>query len=209
MAFAHPGVGLSSVDIANRALIQLGSKPITSFDDDLDTARVMKVRYESDKHELLRMYKWNCATTQRTLAQLTATPKFDYKLAYAVPVDVVRVIRVHRPTYWGAKTSDQPFRILGRELHTDVAPCDCEVIIDIAAPDMDTLFAGALEALLASRASYTLVRSSTLQTQMENLFQTRMNEARISDVLEGTGEEIVVDGLSSARVTGWRNASWW
>ena len=209
MANPHPGAGLSKIDIANRALIQLGARPITSFDDDLDTARVMRVRYESDKHELLRMCKWNCATKQLTLAQNTVPPAFDFKHSYALPPEVLRVVRVSRPTYWGARTSDQEFRILGRDVHTDVSPCEIEAIVDIDESDMDTLFAGALEAMLAARASYTLVQSSTIQTQMHQLFQTRMNEARISDVLEGTGEEIAVDGLTSARVSGWRNPSWW
>lgn len=209
MAGLHPGAGLSKIDIANRALIQLGARPITSFNDDLDTARVMQARYESDKHELLRMYKWNCATKQLTLAQNTEAPKFDFKHSYALPPEVLRVVRVHRPTYWGAKLSDQEFRILGRDVHTDVSPCNIEAIVDVDESEMDTLFAGALEAMLASRAAYTLVQSSTVHTNMEQLFQRRLLEARTSDVLEGTGEEIAVDSLSGARVTGWRTPSWW
>jgi hypothetical protein len=201
-------MSVSKIDIANRALIQLGARPITSFTDDLDTARVMQARYESDKRELLRMYKWNCATQQRDLVENTIQPKFDYKHSFKLPPDVLRVIRVNRPTYWGAKTSDAEFRVLGRDVHTDVSPCSIEAIIDVDEGLMDETFKGALEALLASRAAYTLVQSSTMQTQMENLFQTRLAEARVADILEGTGEEIAVDGLSSARVTGWRNASW-
>jgi len=81
------------VEIVNRALQMLGQPPISSLDDEVVTAVIMKELYEPAKRQVLRMYEWNCALREEALVEEDCChPCWDY--CYSHPEDSERIIKV-------------------------------------------------------------------------------------------------------------------
>jgi hypothetical protein len=62
----------TELDVANRALVRLGAKVITSLSEDTDRARVCLAEIAEARKEVLRAYPWNCA---RKRARLNGYPQ--------------------------------------------------------------------------------------------------------------------------------------
>jgi hypothetical protein len=65
----------SEVDVANRALSLIGTRSqIASLDEDSNEARNVKLVFDAQRDELLRMAPWNCAMNFTNLSLICAAP---------------------------------------------------------------------------------------------------------------------------------------
>lgn len=82
----------SSTDICNSALQRVGAATITSIADNSREARACAVAYDSNRRDELRKYPWKFAIKRAVLAPSATAPAFDYKYAFPLPADCLRVL---------------------------------------------------------------------------------------------------------------------
>ena len=82
----------SEVEIANRALSKLGASPIISFGDDSRNARAVSRAYAIVRDAELAAHPWNFAKTHVRLAKDLTAPLFDFKNAFTLPSDCLRIL---------------------------------------------------------------------------------------------------------------------
>lgn len=79
--------GDTGVSICSDALIMLGAKPITAFNDGTDRASVCDRLYPDIRDSTLAMYRWSFSMKKIGLAQLVTAPTSFWRYAYQLPGD--------------------------------------------------------------------------------------------------------------------------
>lgn len=79
--------GDTAVSICSDALILLGAKPISSFNDGTDEANSCDRLYPDVRDTTLSMYPWSFAYKKVKLARLVTTPTSEWKYEYQMPGD--------------------------------------------------------------------------------------------------------------------------
>lgn len=178
-------MAISATKICNMALLKLGAKAITSFDDGVKNSQLCDEFYGQTVDEVLRMHPWNCAIERAELAVLADAPAFGYSYQFTLPVApyCLRVIQMD--------DIDYEFRVEGRKLLTDQETCKIIYIKRIANPaEFDALLIEAIVTRLATKLAYPIVQSKTLKEQMAEEFKLVLREAKSTDAQEGTPEEL-------------------
>ena len=79
--------GDTGVSICSDALILLGAKPISSFNDGTDEANTCDRLYSDVRDTVLSLYPWSFAYKKVKLARLVTTPNSEWKYEYQMPGD--------------------------------------------------------------------------------------------------------------------------
>jgi hypothetical protein len=79
--------GDTAVAICSDALILLGAKPISSFNDGTDEANSCDRLYSDVRDMTLSMYPWSFAYKKVKLSRLITTPTTEWKYEYQMPGD--------------------------------------------------------------------------------------------------------------------------
>lgn len=79
--------GDTGVSICSDALILLGAKPISSFNDGTDESNACDRLYPDVRDMTLSVYPWSFAYKKTQLAQLITTPTTEWKYEYQLPGD--------------------------------------------------------------------------------------------------------------------------
>ena len=79
--------GDTAVSICSDALIMIGAKPISSFNDGTDEASVCDRLYPDIRDSTLVMYPWSFATKKIALSRLLTAPTNVWRYAYQLPGD--------------------------------------------------------------------------------------------------------------------------
>jgi hypothetical protein len=83
---------MTTLQIANAALAELGSQRITTLDDATEPARLCKANVASAIKEILELGKWKAARAQAELTQNTSGPDFGWDYSYNLPADYLRMV---------------------------------------------------------------------------------------------------------------------
>lgn len=187
----------SHVDLANMAILKVGHRPILTFDDASDTARTLKLLYQPTLDSVLRAHKWRFAVTQAgPLAADKTAPSWRYAARYQLPTDplCLRVFRVN------ADENGNTWEVQGRFLYTDQAAPMIEYIGRIDNTNLfDSLFIEAFVERLAAEIAIPLTSTPSLQVQRFQAYQLKIQEARSTDGMEATPEQITSDILLEVR----------
>jgi hypothetical protein len=84
----------SDIDIASNALEMIGAGAISSFDEPGAGAAVAKALYEPLLTALLTQTYWRFSIKKQTLNQLSQTPENEFKYAYQIPTDSLKIERL-------------------------------------------------------------------------------------------------------------------
>lgn len=79
--------GDTAVSICSDALILLGAKSISSFNDGTDESNICDRLYSDIRDSTLSMYPWSFATKKIGLARLLTAPNSVWSYAYQMPGD--------------------------------------------------------------------------------------------------------------------------
>ena len=181
----------TEVSICSNALRRLGDSPITSLTEDSERGRLCNAFYEPSRDAILRSHTWNFAINRANLAKLSTAPAFEYANQFALPTDpfCLRVLKM--------EFEDYEFKIenlagQGRVLLTDEGEAKIIYIARVTDPSLfDSMFVDVLTAKLAVDLAYPVTNSTTLQAQMQKLFERKLSEARSLDSTEGTTDSII------------------
>ena len=86
----------SEVSICSNALVRLGGKPISSFQEDSEFAGPCATVWPTVRNMVLRAHPWNCATRRAILAPLVESPAFDFGYQFNLPTDWLKTLQVGR-----------------------------------------------------------------------------------------------------------------
>lgn len=168
----------SVVDICNGALNQLGASTILSLTEDSKNARLCNARYTQVRDAVFRSHPWNCLQKRVQLAADTDTPAWGFTKQYTLPADCLRVLTI--------LDYDADYKIEGRKILTDNSTMKILYISRIEDPnEYDELLRETLSAALAADIAYAVTSSNPTASNMYNLFQDKLKDARFVDSTEG------------------------
>ena len=172
----------TAIELCSKALIKIGAKSITSFEEDTAESAVANQLYESTLQNLLASYPWRFALTQKTLARLADKPISDYHDAFQLPNDCVRVLSAGQ----NVKSSGLNYKIVGQQLYTN---SESVVLNYICRPEENTFpafFVDALISKLAAEFCLPLTESTTRTDYVKKMSETSIATARLTDSQQNT-----------------------
>ena len=189
----------TEVSICSNALRRLGDDPITSLTDDTERARLCNSFYTDTRDAVLRLHPWNFAITRASLAKLSTAPAYGFANQFSLPTNpyCLRVL--------GMEYEDYIFKVEnvathGRVLLTDEATANIIYVARITDTNLfDAMFVDVLTQKLAVDLAYPVTNSTTLQTQMQKVFEKKLSEARSIDGQEGFMDDLVSDTFTDFR----------
>lgn len=172
----------SNVEIANRALQNLGAKRITSLTDDSVQARAVNACFDTLRQSELRKHPWNFAIQRIQLAKSSISPTFVKDNSFPLPSDCLRVLP-NDPDY---ELNSKDWQIEGRVIVTnDSPPLNVRYIKDVTDPNqMDVLFREALSARIALELAEELTQSNTKKADLKALYDEKIAEAKKANAIE-------------------------
>jgi len=171
----------SVVDICNGALNQLGASTIISLTEDSKNARLCNARYTQVRDSVFRSHPWNCLQKRVQLAADTDAPAWGFTKQYTLPADCLRILTI--------LDYDADYKIEGRKILTDNSTMKILYIGRIEDPNQyDELLRETLSAALAADIAYAVTSSNPTVSNMYNLFQDKLKEARFVDATEGQNQ---------------------
>lgn len=113
--------GDTGVSICSDALILLGAKAISSFNDGTDEANACDRLYPDIRDSTLVMYPWKFSLKKVQLAQLITAPNSAWKYAYQLPGDRLAYPRAVRETASPGAPLYKEWEIQGDQLLTNIS----------------------------------------------------------------------------------------
>lgn len=111
--------GDTSLSICSDALIMLGARPISSFNDGTDEANIADRLYPDIRDQILMTYPWSFSFKKEQLAQLVTTPTNEFKYEYALPGDRLGSPRKIFNTASVGAYPIQGYKIMGEKVLTN------------------------------------------------------------------------------------------
>jgi hypothetical protein len=112
--------GDTGVRICSDALLLLGAKAITSFNDGTDSSSVCDRLYPNVRDSTLTMYRWSFSMKKIALAQLVTAPGSYWKYAYQLPGDRLGNPMAVYPSSNVGTPIDKDWEIQGDQLLTNL-----------------------------------------------------------------------------------------
>jgi len=177
----------TSIDVANRALLLLGARDITSFLDDSNEAKIAKTLYLSTRDFVLRAYPWASLKRRKKLVKLADPPISGFAHQFQLPEDNIRVLEVHSPSI----NTIRRWEVNGEVVLCDYAPLSI-VYLSNAIPEnkYSSQLVQALVYRLAAEMAYPVTGNNTAVSNFNALFQQVLDEARTTDSLEQSAKII-------------------
>jgi len=168
----------STVDICNGALNQLGATTILSLTEDSKNARLCNSRFTQVRDGVFRSHPWNCLQKRIELAQDTTAPAWGFKYAYTLPADCLRLLRI--------LDYDSNYKVEGRKILSNTSSMKILYIGRITDPnEYDELLRETLSAALGADIAFAVTSNNQTASNMYNLFQDKLRDARFVDSTEG------------------------
>ena len=172
----------SVVEICNGSLNQLGATTIISLTEDSKNARICNQRYTQVRDGVFRSHPWNCLQKRVELAADTETPAWGFSFAYTLPSDCLRLLRI--------LDYDSNYKVEGRKILSNTSSMKILYIARVTDPnEYDELLRETLSAALGADISFAVTSNNQTATNMYNLFQNKLKDARFVDSTEGQNVE--------------------
>ena len=168
----------SIVDICNGALNQLGATTILSLTEDSKNARLCNQRYTQVRDGVFRSHPWNCLQKRIELAADTTAPAWGFSYAYTLPSDCLRLLRI--------LDYDSNYKVEGRKILSNTSSMKILYVARVTdANEYDESLRETLSAALGADIAFAVTSNNQTATNMYNLFQDKLKDARFVDSTEG------------------------
>ena len=168
----------STVDICNGALNQLGATTILSLTEDSKNARLCNSRFTQVRDGVFRSHPWNCLQKRIELAQDTTAPAWGFEYAYTLPADCLRLLRI--------LDFDSNYKVEGRKILSNTETMKILYVSRVTDPnEYDESLRETLSAALGADIAFAVTSNNQTATNMYNLFQDKLKDARFVDSTEG------------------------
>jgi hypothetical protein len=179
----------SVVDICNSALSMVGASSIMSLGDPSREARVCNLQYDSNRRAELRKHYWNFAKARATLAPDADAPAFEFKYAFTLPSDCVRLIL--------PRDAGLDWTLEGRKILTNSGPqLNIRYIADISDATLyDPTFYNVLTIAVAIDICEPLTQSNQKKQLLMQEYRDAIAEARQANAFESLSQEAPDDSF--------------
>jgi len=160
--------GDTSLSICSDALLMLGAKPISSFDEGTDEASVANRLYPDIRDQALLMYPWSFSFKKTSIARLISTPTNEYKYEYQLPGDRLTSPRAVYDSNATGLPPRKEYRIIGDRLLTDYEQVYIDYQYAVPEYDMPSYFVQLLKYMM----SWHLALPITDQTEKSQYWQS-------------------------------------
>ena len=168
----------SVVEICNGSLNQLGATTILSLTEDSKNARLCNQRYSQVRDAVFRSHPWNCLQKRIEIAKDTTAPAWGFKFAYTLPADCLRLLRI--------LDYDSNYKVEGRKILSNTSSMKILYIGRVTDPnEYDESLRETLSAALGADIAFAVTSNNQTATNMYNLFQDKLKDARFVDSTEG------------------------
>ena len=168
----------SVVEICNGSLNQLGATTILSLTEDSKNARLCNQRFTQVRDAVFRSHPWNCLQKRVELAADTDAPAWGFSYAYTLPADCLRLLRI--------LDYDSNYKVEGRKILSNTSTMKILYIGRVTDPnEYDELLRETLSAALGADIAFAVTSNNQTATNMYNLFQDKLKDARFIDSTEG------------------------
>lgn len=141
--------GDSALTVCSDALLMLGARPITSFNEGTDSANLCDRLYPGVKNSTLQAYHWSFSMKKVQLARTINTPVNEYKYEYVLPSDRLGTIsKAYTSLDQGASTFVD-WIIQGDKLLTDAEVVAVDYQFNVQESDMPAYFVQLLKYMMA------------------------------------------------------------
>lgn len=185
-------MSVSQVGICNLALIKVGSKRISSIDEDEKPAKLIKAIYDQKRDSMLRAHRWNFATKRVTLTPTATTPDWGYEYEYDIPNDYLG--------FFDPDQEDVELVFEGSKIRSDESSIDCTYVYrNTDEATWDASFQESFACELSADICYALTQSSTLTDMLRKKAKDALEEAKANDAVEGTAKTLQIDSWTRVR----------
>jgi len=160
--------GDTSLSICSDALLMLGAKPISSFDEGTDEASVANRLYPDIRDQALLMYPWSFSFKKTSIARLITTPTNEYRYEYQLPGDRLTSPRAVYDSNAVGIPPRKEYRIIGDMLLTDYEQVYIDYQYAVPEYDMPSYFVQLLKYMM----SWHLALPITDQTDKSQYWQS-------------------------------------
>jgi len=170
------------IEIINAALSRLGANSIVSLDEGTTEQKLAVNAWDIARRATLRDHPWNFALTDTELNQVADYTPYEFKYAYRLPSDCVRVMQVYgNPTY----------KRQGQDLLMDLDRCRIKYVKDIVdTTAWDPSFVDLMAQRLAADMAYALSKSQASADSMFGIYDRKLKAARFIDGTEDVQDPI-------------------
>jgi len=140
--------GDTALSICSDALLMLGAKPISSFDEGSDEASVANRLYPDIKDQALLMYPWSFSFKKTFIARLLTTPVNEYRYEYQLPGDRLTSPRAIYDTNAVGIPPRKEYRIIGDKVLTDYEQVYIDYQYSVPEFEMPTYFVQLLKYMM-------------------------------------------------------------
>lgn len=141
--------GDSALSICSDALLMIGAKAISSFNEGTDEANVCDRLYPDIRDQALLVYPWSFSFKKTQLAQLVTTPTNEYRYEYQMPADRITAPRaVYNTSSVGAYPITN-YRIMGEKLLTNETTIYVDYQYSVPEYEMPIYFVQLLKYMMA------------------------------------------------------------
>lgn len=172
----------SDISICSKALSKLGVEGIVSFEDGTAEAEISSSLYELIRDGLLSSYPWTFATAQKKLPRLKDAPIADYKYAFLLPNDYLRIISAGV----GSKGMGVEYRISGNNLLTNHPSVVITYIYRVLEENFPAFFCDALTTKLAAEFCLSLMDDNSKANYLSKKAEEEIKTARLIDAQQST-----------------------
>ncbi len=191
----------NSVSICSVALQALGSRPINSFDENTEGARICASLYLEARNDVLRQHDWNCIRKRIVLSPLADKPAFGWQNAFQLPGDYVGVVTVGAPGY--PDTFTLPYTIEGTTL---LCNADTVWLQYSFRNGVESTWSRDLVAVMVARMkmelAYPITKDRGVASDQRQNYEIALARAKLRDGQETPPQEFVGNPLLGAR-GGW------
>lgn len=179
----------SKTDIINLALANLGQDIISSSDQNTATARTANLMYDFVRRNLLRAHDWAFALRTADLAESAETSKFEnLPYVYAQPSDALFIKKIIYDGVPRKVTLQHQF--FTNTNNEKLIACPFEAASALYVRDeenaslFDPSFVACFALLLAAELAVPLTGDTNMAQLMLAKYQSKLDEARISNKVE-------------------------
>lgn len=170
-------MAISAISLCSRALLKIGAGSISSFADGTVEAEMAANLYPGIRDGLLSAHPWSFATAQASLPRMEAEPVADFKYAFMLPTDFLRVISAGA----GKKGRGLDYRIEERRLHCNSTSVMLSYIFRPKEENFPAFFDMALCARMAAEFCIPLTESSSRAEFLLKVAEDLFRQAKVID----------------------------
>lgn len=174
----------SDVSICSNAMLMLGGKSFSSFDEKKDHVAAAASLFPGVRDSVLRAHPWNCATKRLVLAPLASKPPFDFTNQFQLPGDWLRTIQV------GRKGEMIAYRSEGQRILASVTALPLVYCFRNEVPSTwSTNLIHVMELAMAAKMAYTVTASASVRDSQRDEYMRELKFAKAIDGQDDPPEE--------------------